>query len=149
MLCVVWRCGEVKVLPLLGGFSSISPRFYFSWHAFWFLPLAAILESLGILFFFWSWVLHSGPTPWSTPPALFCGFFFFRYSLSMYLPKLLSNCNTSYFAFWVARIQVFHRHPTQMVHFKLFSSQIICPWHFNTTYIQFIYVCVYTCMCYT
>jgi hypothetical protein len=55
MLCAGWRCGGVKVLPLLGGFpvrciSSISPRFYFKWHAFCFHPLAAILESLSYIF---------------------------------------------------------------------------------------------------
>jgi hypothetical protein len=47
-----WGCGGVKVLPLLGGFSckvyisSVTPRFYFRKHAFCFLPLATILESL-------------------------------------------------------------------------------------------------------
>jgi hypothetical protein len=27
-------------------------------------------------FFFWYWGLHSGLTPWATPPALFCDVFF-------------------------------------------------------------------------
>jgi hypothetical protein len=49
MLCADWRCGGVKDLPLLVAFpirciSSISPRFYFRRHAFYFLPLATILE---------------------------------------------------------------------------------------------------------
>jgi hypothetical protein len=60
MLCSGWRCGGVKVLPLLGGFackvcfqrlSKISHRR----HAICFLPLAAILESP--LHLFWMIVL--------------------------------------------------------------------------------------------
>jgi hypothetical protein len=55
MLCVGWGCGGVGVLPLLGGFtvrciSSIPARFYFRKHAFCFLPLVAILESLNTTF---------------------------------------------------------------------------------------------------
>jgi hypothetical protein len=47
VLCAGWGCGDVGVLPLLGGFSckvfsSISPRFYFRKHAFCFLHLVAI-----------------------------------------------------------------------------------------------------------
>jgi hypothetical protein len=41
MLCAGWRCGGVKVLPLLSGFSC--KVYYFRRHAFCFLPLAAIL----------------------------------------------------------------------------------------------------------
>jgi hypothetical protein len=53
-----WRCyvqaGGVAVLEFyffsmvlpVRCISSISPRFYFSRHAFWFFPLVAILESL-------------------------------------------------------------------------------------------------------
>jgi hypothetical protein len=51
MLCVDLGCGGVGVLLLLGCFSckvfsSVSPRFHFRKHAFGFLPLVAILESL-------------------------------------------------------------------------------------------------------
>jgi hypothetical protein len=38
--CLFWVFFPVRCI------SSISPRFYFRKHAFWFLPLAAILESL-------------------------------------------------------------------------------------------------------
>jgi hypothetical protein len=55
MIFAGWGCGGVGVLPLLAGFSckvfsSISPRFYFMKHAFCFLPLVTILESLYVFF---------------------------------------------------------------------------------------------------
>jgi hypothetical protein len=58
-----WRCSaqaggveESKFCPFLVVFpvrcvSSVSPRFYFRRHAFHFLPLAAILESLINIFY--------------------------------------------------------------------------------------------------
>jgi hypothetical protein len=53
MLCAGWGCGGVRVFPLLLVFperciSSVSPRFYFRRHAFCFLLLVAILESLAV-----------------------------------------------------------------------------------------------------
>jgi hypothetical protein len=50
MLCAGWRCGGVKVLPLLGGFAckvclQHLSKIHYRRDAFCFLPLAAILES--------------------------------------------------------------------------------------------------------
>jgi hypothetical protein len=55
MLWAGWGYGGVRVLPLLGGFSykvylQHLLRFYFRKHAFYFLPLVAILESSGNTF---------------------------------------------------------------------------------------------------
>jgi hypothetical protein len=58
--CYAWAggVGEWKFCLLVffpvRSISSISPRFYFRKHAFCFLPLAAILESSPLFFFFWS-----------------------------------------------------------------------------------------------
>jgi hypothetical protein len=51
MLCAGWRCGGVEFCLFLVALparcvSSISPRFHFRRHAFCFLSLASILESL-------------------------------------------------------------------------------------------------------
>jgi hypothetical protein len=59
MLCTGWKCGRVTVLPLLSGFSCVSPRFYLRKHAFCFLPLAAILKSLQLLTFHLATLLYS------------------------------------------------------------------------------------------
>jgi hypothetical protein len=43
-----------------------------------------IFEYIYCFFFFFLqyWGLNSGPSPWATPPALFCDFFFFQDSVS-------------------------------------------------------------------
>jgi hypothetical protein len=69
MLCAGCRCGGVKVCLFLVIFpvwciSSVSPRFYFRRHAFCFLPLATILESLPILSKHFSF--HTKSTDWES-----------------------------------------------------------------------------------
>jgi hypothetical protein len=63
-------------------------------------------------FFLYYWDLSSGPTPWATPPAHFCDFFFFQESVlwTIYSSWLQTLVLTS--ASWVARITgMSHWHP--------------------------------------
>jgi hypothetical protein len=67
----------------------------------------------GFLFcFFHCWGLNSRPTPWATPPALFCvGFFWDRVSQTI-SPGWLQTSILLISASWVARITgVSHWHP--------------------------------------
>jgi hypothetical protein len=57
-----------------------------------------------LLFFSSTSILDSGPTPWFTPPALFCdGYFWDRALRTIYLVWLWTTI-LLISAFWVARI---------------------------------------------
>jgi hypothetical protein len=55
-------------------------------------------------FFLWYWGLNSGPTPWATPTALFCGRIFWHRVLQTICPGWLQTLILLISASWVTRI---------------------------------------------
>jgi hypothetical protein len=53
-------------------------------------PLNSNVNTMGEWLLFWYWGLNSGPSPWTTPPVLFCDGFFNSISRTI-CPGLASN----------------------------------------------------------
>jgi hypothetical protein len=76
------------------------------------------------LIFFQCWDLNWGPTPWATPPALFCDRFFWDKVLWTICPGCLQTVILLISASWVARITgVSHQCLASKIHLKVY--------HFN------------------
>jgi hypothetical protein len=80
--------------------------------------LKALFFSFSPFFFWQSWGLKSGPTPWATPPALFCGGFCRDRVSWTVCPGWLLNTIFLISASWVARIiGVSHWRPAKAIFF--------------------------------
>jgi hypothetical protein len=77
--------------------------------------------------FFWYWNLNSGPTPWATPPALFCEGFFWERNLWTICLGWLWPAILLISASWVARIiGASHRLPAR--NFLIWKSVLRNYW---------------------
>jgi hypothetical protein len=80
---------------------------------------------LDFFFFFCYWDLNSGPTSWTTPPALFCEEIFQDRVSWTICPGWLWTAILLISGFWVARISgVSHRCPAAVLQFELRASHL-------------------------